>query len=94
MVKIREFLLTDADVNFITKYIVDFDISGKIYHKNAHFFLKLTKVEQDNLVNLLDDLFASVGLNEDYEPNEVGRQVEHLIDIFNPYKNSANKVKQ
>lgn len=86
MLRTKEFLLTDIDAKFIAKYIAGFDISGKIHNKNAHFVLQLTEIEQDNLVNLLDDLFVSAGLNDNDEPNAIGLQVEHLIDIFNPYK--------
>lgn len=86
--KVKLFRIKDKDVQFIRRYVPEFKLDQKLSRSSDNdYVLALTKEEQNNLVNhKLSDLFCSIGLEENDEPNEMGLYIESLIDIFNPYK--------
>ncbi|MBU0456497.1 MAG: hypothetical protein ABIH77_02195 [Pseudomonadota bacterium] len=83
MSSIKEFFLTQAEVDFFIKhfpkhkkYLVSFDDG----------VMQLNHEDQKKIVNDLVEYLISNGLDANDEPNAIGIQIEHLIDIFNPYK--------
>lgn len=49
------------------------------------YLLQLTASERDRLVEELADLFWSIGIDPNGEPNDTGRFIETIIDRFSPY---------
>ena len=57
--------------------IKQFSENDKLTRKN------LSKIEIDQLCELISDEFMLNGIEEDFEPNEYGRQLESLLDAVN-----------
>jgi len=43
----------------------------------------LTAVEIERLCQLINDEFLMNGINDDYSPNNYGRELEELLDVIN-----------
>lgn len=62
---------------FYSHGIKQFSENDKLTRKN------LSKIEIDQLCELISDEFMLNGIEEDFEPNEYGRQLESLLDAVN-----------
>lgn len=82
----KTFYLKKHEWEFISKYCINLQLNNKLLRENSSFILALDTLEQEKLNDHLIDLFVSIGLKDDCEPNSIGLQIEGLIDIFNPYK--------
>lgn len=82
----KAFFLTEQEVKFISNHFPDLNLDNKLLRVDNNILLKLNISEQTKFVSDLTDLLISIGLDKDNEPNEIGFQIEHLIDIFNPYR--------
>ena len=47
--------------------------------------IQMSEEDQEKIHHELLDLFGSIGVKEDGEPNKVGQQIENLLNVFNIY---------
>ena len=82
---LKTFKLTEEDKEFLLQHFPGFNFQDKLMRHQDLYVVKITREEQKLLVDQLSDLLTSIGLDANDEPNEIGLEIEHLIDIFNPY---------
>jgi len=58
------------------------DASGNVKRVEVH----LTNEQRETICSRLMDVLATSGLQADWEVNDFGRQIEDLIDVFNPFE--------
>lgn len=83
---IKKFYLKEHEWKLILEHCSSLCLDKKMTRENNTIVLTLDTSEQTCIVDKLLDLFVSIGLEKNYEPNKIGLQIESLIDIFNPYR--------
>ena len=89
----RSFSINRTDLDFLLARLRESSLLARLENaKDAgpipsrstteRFPLTLTEEELSLLNDVLLDLFCSIGLEPDSEPNAVGRYIEGLIDFF------------
>ena len=65
-----------------------YKLLNKIFKQNKNIFfikgdyLTTDKKNIDFIVNNINDYFIQYGLQNNYEPNSLGNQLENLLDLF------------
>ena len=65
-----------------------YKLLNKIFKQNKNIFfikgnyLTTNKKNIDFIVNNINDYFIQHGLQNNYEPNSLGNQLENLLDLF------------
>jgi hypothetical protein len=72
------FIINRIDDEFIINLLSN--PNKTIQNKNVY---DLNSEDAEKIVDKLSDLFNEVGINADYEPNNIGFRIESLIDIIN-----------
>lgn len=52
----------------------------KVVHIGEYFYVNENKEKLRNLLNNISDIFSEIGLDENSEPNQIGLQLEAIID--------------
>jgi len=58
------------------------DASGNVKRVEVH----LADEQRETICSRLMDVLATNGLQANWEVNDLGRQIEDLIDVFNPFE--------
>ena len=87
----RTITLNENEREFLDKFLKRDEnrkmlLTGTTMPKRDSFSIIAKKNEAEKIVDELSDLLVEYGLKKDEEPNDLGVLIEHLIDIFNPYK--------
>ena len=82
----KTFYLKEHEWRFIVEHCPNVCLNNNLSRQNNTILLALSVAEQEKLIDDLLDLFVSIGLGDDDEPNKIGLHIESLIDVFNPYK--------
>lgn len=89
------YIIKENDLNFLKKNIENVGLLkeiNKIFlnkmskQKASSISIFFSKVQVKILLDELTNLFSSIGIQTNSEPNEIGYHIEDLIDIFSNYK--------
>ena len=83
-----KFYITSEQREFLLSKIKDEDLilklKGSFTQEKRKIVIDLSNEQRDRLDNELSNLFCSIGLQKNDEPNKLGLFIEDLIDIFQP----------
>lgn len=85
----RTYKITHQDLEFLEQYIDDpsikrilSDTRAKGLYDTGRYELMLQGADREKLIDVLGELFVSVGLMADGEPNVLGIRIEDLTDLL------------
>lgn len=84
----RRILLSANDFDFIRAHSQMIDLNrdlGLATRRRDGYEIIISDGNIEAILDELASLLASIGLQENLEPNSTGILIEHLIDIFNEY---------
>lgn len=85
----REFKTTQSELEILERLLLENGAFDQLKPRrdlpSTKLIIRLTRPESERMRHLLVDPLAQKGFDEKYEPNELGRTLESLIDrLFIP----------
>ena len=63
------------------RLIEDF-LLKKIHHQKKYIFIKISEDEANDIRKYVEEKLLEIGFDKNLEPNENGKTLEQLLDIF------------
>lgn len=84
-----KFILEEEDLNLLIDVILNLQMKRNFVElresggENGKYVLEMTRIETDELIELLGHKYASFSLSEDASEQDKGPKLERLLGIFN-----------